>query len=1025
MIFFTHRYFPFSNLRNVILFLFFIFYSFTISAQDCNIVSKANDILPDKLCAPVTVVWEVTYRGVNNNGTPVEIQFDWDDGNGVQIEPAVNTNPAPAVREWKATITHVYPQNGPLCNYRPEATLRVNGVLCTSSIQQQNVTVWDTDDHNGGHLEIDPVIFPICVGNDGTATFHDVSLWNCVPPVELDNPNDPTRWTQWIYGTNYTINNVLVGGVAQTYPYWGAVVPAFGPVLAPQPPNNVSLPCYSPNTALVGQFFEVTLRNWNYCNPYDDPNIPGPPVDLVNGDFPPIITTAIILIVPFPDATIQPAGPFCSNAPSVILTAATPGGTWSGTGITNTTTGQFNPSVAGPGIHTITYSITDANGCTGVGTINITVYARPTINILPGTNLQACPGDTIYLDGNPTPGGGAITTHLWTGNTGPLSATNIQNPYFTTNTPGTYNLTYKVTDANGCTRSQNCTINIAQVTAHILPDPAQACGGIDFQLFGNPSGGTGTYTTHLWTGSTSPLNATNIQNPIFNTSVLGSYNLTYTVTDNNGCTGTDNITVTVSAVPVANAGPDDSICGTFYSLHAVPSIGTGLWSILNGPGTLSFSTPGSATSNVTASLFGTYHLIWQETFGPSCIDKDTVQITFIQQPVSNAGVDDSLCGLSTTLVAIPSAGTGQWTQIAGPGTSTLANPTNPTTAISSSVYGMYTFQWYENNTFGCEDADTVNISFDVVPDPSFLPIDTNGCPPFIVTFTNTTIGGTSYVWHFSDGGQSTDINPTHTFNNSITTDIIYFIKLIATSTYGCKDSIQHQLTVHPSPASNFLHDGVPSCSPVTVNFNNISSGAATYLWDFGDGTPTVTTNNPTHIFTNNTTLIQYYEVKLIAYNTFGCPDTSVKYITVFPDPDYSISAVPDTACHPANIQFITQPGASTYLWNFGDGTSQSAGYQINHPYVNTGNTDITFTIELVGTSFFGCIDTSNVNIVIRPKPQAIFTIANSNGCAPSTMNFINSSIGAVTCKWYWGDGTTALSCNTNIIHLYTNSTGVL
>lgn len=262
-----------------------VFIQSLVYAQDCNITSKANDMLPDKLCAPVTVTWEVTYRGVNDAGTPVEIVFDWNDGNPVQIVPAVNTNPA--LKEWKATVVHVYPQGGPRCNYRPEATLRVNGVLCTSSVQQQNVTVWDTDNYNGGQLQINPVIFPICVGNDGTVTFQDVSLWNCVPPVENDNPNDPTRWTQWVYGTSYTINGVLVNGSSHTYPFYGPVVPAPGPVYGPQPPNNVSLPVYAPNTALVGQFFEVTLRNWNVCNPYDDPNIPGPPADPINGDYPP------------------------------------------------------------------------------------------------------------------------------------------------------------------------------------------------------------------------------------------------------------------------------------------------------------------------------------------------------------------------------------------------------------------------------------------------------------------------------------------------------------------------------------------------------------------------------------------------------------------------------------------------------------------------------------------------------------------------------------------------------------------
>ncbi len=62
---------------------------------------------------------------------------------------------------------------------------------------------------------------------------------------------------------------------------------------------------------LIGQYFEVTLRNWNYCNPYDDPDIPGTPADPVNGDHPPVVTTAKILIVPYPDATITPVDTLC------------------------------------------------------------------------------------------------------------------------------------------------------------------------------------------------------------------------------------------------------------------------------------------------------------------------------------------------------------------------------------------------------------------------------------------------------------------------------------------------------------------------------------------------------------------------------------------------------------------------------------------------------------------------------------------------------------------------------------------
>jgi len=82
-------------------------------------------------------------------------------------------------------------------------------------------------------------------------------------------------------------------------------------------------------------------------------------------------------------------------------------------------------------------------------------------------------------------------------------------------------------------------------TVGITPDPAEACLGVNLQLHGNPSGGSGTYT-HSWTGNGATyLSSTTIENPVFNSNTVGTYNLTYTVTDANGCIGSDNIAVTV------------------------------------------------------------------------------------------------------------------------------------------------------------------------------------------------------------------------------------------------------------------------------------------------------------------------------------------------------------------------------------------------------------------------------------------------------------------------------------------------
>lgn len=88
-----------------------------------------------------------------------------------------------------------------------------------------------------------------------------------------------------------------------------------------------------------------------------------------------------VVVKALPNATITPIGSICSNAPAVTLNAATPGGIWSGNGITNVNTGEFDPSVAGAGTHIISYSVTDnITGCTGEDTLSIVVLDCTGIN---------------------------------------------------------------------------------------------------------------------------------------------------------------------------------------------------------------------------------------------------------------------------------------------------------------------------------------------------------------------------------------------------------------------------------------------------------------------------------------------------------------------------------------------------------------------------------------------------------------------------------------------------------------------
>jgi len=232
-------------------------------------------------------------------------------------------------------------------------------------------------------MAISPAVFPICLGNSANARFRDMTQFNCVPPQEKDVPNLYTRWVQWSYGTSITMTGipVTINGTPRVFPYSAPIITLPGPVTGSGIYSDII------NVAgdkLLGQHFQVTLRNWNYCNPYDDPNIPGPPADAVNGDHPPVTTTAIVLIVAYPDATITPVDTLCTDSPAVTLKAHDQGGTWTGNGVTGD---KFSPALAGPGNHVISYSITNSNGCTDTDQITITVMPAPAVNITPVATL--------------------------------------------------------------------------------------------------------------------------------------------------------------------------------------------------------------------------------------------------------------------------------------------------------------------------------------------------------------------------------------------------------------------------------------------------------------------------------------------------------------------------------------------------------------------------------------------------------------------------------------------------------------
>jgi PKD repeat protein len=747
-------------MKRCLLGIFTCIFSLHASGQTCTIISKANNITPDKLCSPVTAIWTVSYTGVNNAGTPVQIRFDWDNGS---VETVNATQTGNGV--FQATATNTYTSRGNICNYHPQAMLVVNGVLCTSSTQEQIVTVWDDDDHNGGHMHINPEVWPICFGNGADVRFQDLTQFNCVPPQERDNPNVFTRWIQWIYGTDITMTGrpVTINGRNRTFPFSGNVVTLTGPVTGSGVWSDV---INVANDKLIGQHFQVTLRNWNYCNPYDDPNIPGPPRDRQNGDHPPVETTAIILIVAYPDATINPVAPMCANAPYVILTAHDPGGDWSGPGVNGN---RFYPYDAGPGTHTIKYEITNGEGCTDEDETTITVYPVPDATITP-VGVLCFTDHSITLTAH-DPGG------IWSG---PGMTGDVFDP--AVSGYGNHVISYKITDINGCKDNDDIVITVATPDATINPVDTLCINSDPVTLTAHDMGG-------VWSGP-------GVVGDNFIPALAGSgdHIISYTL-NNPDCQDTDTAMIHVVPFPVVQIiDPGvQYINGPPITLSAFPAGG-----FFSGTGVT------GNTFNPTTAGLGT-HVIYYETIPDryGCMGSDTIHIKVMMPPAPIAYFSPDTVGCTPLTVHFRNESLYGETYIWGFGDGQYSTAVNPVHTYY--VPGSYIVKLIVYNAAGESTHSGIVTAYQ---NPSAIfdayPTDVVNNEQ-IVVFYNSSMYDSLYLWRFGDGTTSTEENPYHKYEK----EGVYNVMLKVTSKDGCVDS-----AVMATPVRVFWKEG-------TIKFPNV------------------------------------------------------------------------------------------------------------------------------------------------------------------------------------------------------------
>ena len=279
--------------------------------------------------------------------------------------------------------------------------------------------------------------------------------------------------------------------------------------------------------------------------------------------------------------------------------------------------------------------------------------------------------------------------------------------------------------------------------------------------------------------------------------------------------------------------------------------------------------------------------------------------------------------------------------------------------------------------------------------------------------TLTATGGLNYYWY-----NTSDSTSTMTASPIGTTTYIVEVK----NNLGCTDTAQTTVIINPSPNSDFSPNDV--CLNQAINFTNLSSvsgGTITaWSWDFGDSSPLVFIQSPSHFYAN----VGSYASSLIVTSNNGCKDTLVKNVAVHSLPDAQFST--NNACNGSTVPFSDLSSLSgtdmlqIWSWNFGDGSPVANNQNTLHLFPGTGN----YTTKLVVSSNFGCKDSVTKIVTINPNPIVNFTAPDTAGCNPLCVDFqsLASITGGNNTSYLWDFGDESASgASSGVQHCYSNN----
>jgi gliding motility-associated-like protein len=692
------------------------------------------------------------------------------------------------------------------------------------------------------------------------------------------------------------------------------------------------------------------------------------------------------------------------------------------------------------GVYIFALTVTDNLGAKAADQVIVTVLPEP-VNLLPVANAGpdqnlTLPINTVVLAGNGTDSDGTIVSYLWSFVSGPGAGTtsdlNQANLTLSNLVEGIYVFQLTVTDNRGGTA-----VDEAKIFVNASQIPPIANAGIDLTITlptnsititGSATDSDGTVESFVWEQVSGPNTAT-ITNPLqsditVSSLIQGSYTFKLVVTDNDGLTDSDQMTLTVNpeppnVAPVANPGTNQTIT---LPINSITLSGSGTdsdgtitsyaWSQISGPNTATSTSLTNPSITFSNMIFGTYVFRLTVTDDRGAKGQKDVNVVVNPEPPNSPPVAitgaDQIITLPINSVTIIGSGTDSdgtisgvaWSQLSGPSTATTTSLTSATITFSNLIAGTYIFRLIVTDDKGSKGQKDLKITVNPEP-PNSPPVANAGSDKEITLPINSiTLTGsgtdsdgtiTSYLWSQVNGPNSASsvslTNPSVTFNNLIAGT--YIFRLTVTDNKGANGQKDVNVKVNPQPANlpPVVEAGSNQQITLPISTVNLSGTAtdsdgsiATVQWVQISGPSIATFSAPASLNTNASNLAEgIYLMRLNATDDKGVTSFDELTITVKPIP-FNVPPLSDAGTNkiitlPVNSVSLSGSGTdldgsiSQYTWSQISGPSTASTTSLTQPTLNVSNMIAgIYLFRLTVTDNQGSTGFDEVNITVQPAP---------------------------------------------------------